>query len=275
MKLILLAMTVIALGTAVVLCSASGLVVKSPAGQIEYLQFADRGVFISKSLSLGILPVGGRILAANDFDGNGSVDLVLEYDPDGPGLRPRGTFLWRFDGETRVGVTQLGGVATGYSVPAGSCDLNHDGNWEFMMWNSGNKSVKVTEILKSAPYAGGERTILAEGRDDFAQVVGLADMDEDGNTDEILQDPISKALKFRYLDRASGKSVSIPVDEIPDARVAGALNVSFSGIKGLIIDSPDGVKPRNFWRMDREYLSGTFEVGRDDFKAWPIVAVVP
>ena len=257
------------------IASASGLVVQSPAGQIRFLQFANRGVFINKSLSLGILPVGGRILAANDFDGNSSVDLVLEYDPDGPGLRPRGTFLWRFDGETRAGVTQLGGVATGYSVPAGSCDLDHDGNWEFMMWNPDNKSVKVTEILKSAPYAGGERTILAGGRDDFAQVVGLADMDEDGNTDEILQDPISKALKFRYLDRASGKSVSIAVDEIPDGRVAGAINVVFPGIKGLIIDSPDGVKPRLFWRMEREFVQGMDTIDLDDFVSWPIVAIVP
>ena len=266
-----------------VLARGSGLVVQGPSGSLELLQFRVRSAStIETALSLGTLPTGGRVLTAKDFDGNGSVDLVLEYDPDGAGPRPAGTFLWRFSGETRIDVIQLGGVATGYSVPVGVCDLDGDGNFELMMWNPSNKSVRTVEILKAAPYAGGERTILVGGRDAFSQVIAVGDMDSDGHDDEILQDPTTKNLRIRYLNGTQGLSISATlIDGPPPARLAGF--VSFQapspgrpGGLGFILESVDGVEPRHFWFMSNQNLSSVYDVTGDDaYRSWPIVAVVP
>jgi len=275
MKLIHLTFNVAAFGVLVGISIASGLVVQGPAGQIEFLKFPPGGIYVTESLNLGSVPDGGRILAAADFDGNGSAELVLEYDPDASGPRPNGTFLWRYEGQNRIGVTQLGGVATGYSVPVGTCDLDHDGNWEFMMWNPDNKSVKITEIFQTAPYAGGERTILAGGRDSFGMVAGICDMDEDGDADEILLDPATKNFRYRYLNRTNGHSISIVS---PDGPLVGRLAGAFKplpGSVGLIIDSPDGIAPRQYVNVRDVYIAGVLPINRDNFKSWPIVAIVP
>ena len=144
-----------------------------------------------------------------------------------------------------------------------------------MMWNPDNKSVKITEILQTVPYAGGERTILAGGRDSFGTVVGICDMDEDGDADEVLLDPVSKNFRYRYLDRTNGHSLSMVS---PDGPLVGRLAGAFKplpGSVGLIIDSPDGIAPRQYVNVHDVYIEGVLPINRDNFKSWPIVAIVP
>ena len=274
-------------GVTVSLASASGFVVMSTENSIRYLVMHENsGTWVTSALDLGTVPSEGRILAANDFDANGSVDLVLEYDPDGAGPRPMGTFLWRFSGETRIGVTQLGGVAGGYTVPVGVSDLDHDGSFEVMMANPSNRSVRAMEVLANAPYAGGIRTILLGGvKDTVSMPVAVGDIDLDGNDDEILQDPVSGAVAIRYMSGSSSRFVrTVNFFDIAPGRLAGVINPlhnsgSVKGFSGFIIDSPDGIQPRQYIQLNHNTAAAQdlrLEVTGDEaYRSWPIVAVVP
>ena len=278
----------VALSALVAVSMAQGIVVVGPQNQIKELVFY-RGsggtegtgtVDVVSVVDLGILPSGGRVIGAHDFDGNGFTDLVLEYDPDGSGAKPAGTFLWRFGTTGRIGVTQLGGVSGGYTVPVGVSDLNHDGNFEVIMQNPSNLNLKATEISKVAPYAAGTRTIVAGGKDEFTDVVGIADWNGDGNDDLLLQNPNTHELRSRYLLGFNSNRLSAVlhnwVFSAPQGKIFGAFNSYSIGTELIFfVESPDGVQPRAAYHMqDTDNQAQESIRGDDAYRSWPAVAVV-
>ena len=238
----------------------------------------DRG-HVSVVYAKGTIPIGGRVIGARDFDGNESLDILAQYDPDGAGPRPQGTFLWRFDGATRIGVTQLGGVQSGYIEPVGITDMNGDGNYEYLMWNPNSHYVKSFEVRKSAPYAGGERLILTGGRSSFTQVIGVSDMDGDGQDDLVLQDPATKKMRYCYFNGTTPIRVSpIFLDDLPNAPFAGFVAALYPEwpYSSIIAQSPDGILPRQLWQLQDNVLNGTYDLSGDEaYRSWPIVALAP
>jgi len=256
---------------------ASSLVVVSQSGQIAELRLS--GNHVVSAVRRGTVPSGGRIVGAFDFDANGSTDLVVQYDPDGAGARPRGTFLWRFDGEKRIGITQLGGIPSSYTEPAGTCDLDKDGNRELLLWNPSNHAVKAFEILQSAPYAGGEQVIIAGGLGlSYKRVIGAADANGDLSEDLILQDEVTRQLKVRFLNGRSTQSLSNPITSIPPEDVAlGFLPLSgFPDYWAVVFNSPDGIAHRDLLLIKQGIIVGySYVEGDEAYRSWPIVAVVP
>jgi len=253
------------------------MVVQGPNREISDIMMT-LGAF-STATAKGTLPLGGRVVGARDFDGNGSLDILAQYDPDGAGPRPQGTFLWRFDGATRIGVTQLGGVQSGYTEPVGITDMNGDGNYEYLMWNPDTHYVKSFEVLKSAPYAGGERLILNGGRGSYSQVVGVSDMNADGQDDLLLQDPATKQLRYCYFNGTNPMRVSPVVsDEVPTSPIAGAVAALAPEwlYSSIILQSPDGIQPREIWVYQDTALTGRYGlIGDEAYRSWPIVALAP
>ena len=260
--------------------SASGLIVQGPLGELVELKLVV--AHVDFSATLGKVPAGGRVLAAQDFDGNGSTDLVLEYDPDGAGPRPRGTFLWRFDGSKRIAVSQLGGIPSAYTYPVGVCDMDHDGNWEYVLADSVRRNIKVYEIMKSAPYSGGDQWVFPGGYENFSNVVGVGDLNADGDFDLLLQDPATKELRYRYRfgigpSRLAPKALL----DISPTKVVGEYNI-FKGeldeqiYSGYVHESPDGIQPRMIYTYRYGSLISIGQLRKDDaYRSWPIVAVVP
>jgi hypothetical protein len=256
---------------------AFSFVVQGPSGEIKELRSVGSD---TKITSLGQLPANGQVIAARDFDGNGSTDLVLRYDPDGAGRRPEGVYLWRFNGAHRIGVTQIGGVPSSYTVPVGVCDLDKNGNSEFLLYNPINHAVKAFEILKNAPFAGGQRTVVAGGQTThFALVIGAGDADQDGNDDLVLQDETSKELKIRYLMGPNTSSFGNAMGlDAPAGRAVGVGYVGAPSNRDLsvIYESPDGVAPRQRARIRNDQVIGQSELTFDGiYRSWPIVAIVP
>jgi hypothetical protein len=256
---------------------AFSFILQGPAGELKELQ-GQNGVV--KYFSRGHLPTGGQVIAARDFDGNGSTDLILRYDPDGAGPRPEGIYLWRFRGESRIGVTQIGGVPSSYTVPAGVCDLDKDGNSEFLMYNPTNHAVKAFEVLKMAPFAGGERTVTAGGQGDhYTRVIAAGDVDQDGHEDLILEDLETRTLKVRYLNGTSTTSFGNAL--LVNAPKGKAVGVAYFGAPTIldpfvVYESPDGIAPRQYLRFDTPGLIDQGEITFDDpYRSWPIVAIVP
>jgi hypothetical protein len=278
----------VALSALVAVSMAKGIIVVGPQNQLKEMVFyrgsgnteGSGDVEVVSTIDLGTLPAGGRVIGAHDFDGNGFADLVLEYDPDGAGPKEPGTFLWRFGVSGRSGVTQLGGVAGGYTVPVGVTDLDHDGNFEVVMQNASNLNLKVTEISKSAPYVAGTRTIVAGGKDRFTSVVGIADWNGDGSEDLVLQDPVTKELRYRYLNGFNSNRQSDVLHNWaytpPNGKVFGALNAFYNdNVPYFLVESPDGVKPRKGYEMlDTANVFETTITGDDAYRSWPAVAVV-
>ena len=267
---------------------AKGFIIVGPQNQLKEMVFyrgsgnteGSGDVEVVSTIDLGKLPAGGRVIGAHDFDGNGFADLVLEYDPDGAGPKEPGTFLWRFGASGRSGVTQLGGVAGGYTVPVGVTDLDHDGSFEVVMQNPANLNLKVTEISKNAPYVAGNRTIVAGGKDRFTDAVGIADWNSDGSEDVLLQDPVTKELRYRYLDGFNSNRQSSVLRNWqitpPNGNIFGALNTFYnSNIPFFLVDSPDGIQPRMGYEMDgTENVFQRNITGDDAYRSWPAVAVV-
>ena len=253
------------------------MVVQGPSGQIEDLVMLR--AHVESAVNLGTLPLGGRVVGARDFDGNGSLDILAQYDPDGAGPRPQGTFLWRFDGASRIGVIQLGGVQSGYTKPVGITDMNGDGNYEYLMWNPDTHSVKSFEVLKSAPYAGGERLILTGGRGSFSKVVGVSDMNADGQDDLVLQDPATKQLRYCYFYGTSPMRVSpVLTVEVPTVPIAGAVEAlpPVWHYASIIVQSPDGIQPREIWVYQDVEQTDAYPLSGDEaYRSWPIVALAP
>ena len=261
-------------------CAASGLIVVGPSGQLSELVMQN-GHSFDHAVRKGQVPEGGRVIAAQDFDGNGSTDLVLEYDPDGTGSRPRGTFLWRFDGSTRISVTQLGGIPSSYTYSVGVCDIDHDGNWEYMLADNIRGNVKFYEVIKSAPYAGGDRWVFPGGYQNYSDLVGVADINSDGECDLLLQDPATKRLRYRYrFGLGSSRLASKPLTILPPGKVVGEYNAigTFNGVtySGYICESIDGVRPRALYIYQDQDVSSIDHFYLDEaYRSWPIVAVVP
>ena len=253
------------------------MVVQGPNGEIIDL-LMDPGS-VSNITRKGTLPLGGRVVGARDFDGNGSLDILAQYDPDGAGPRPRGTFLWRFDGASRIGVTQLGGVQSGYTEPVGITDMNGDGNYEYLMWNPDTHSVKSFEVLKSAPYAGGERLILTGGRGSFTKVIGVSDMDGDGQDDLVLQDPSTKQIRYCYFIGINPIRVSpVYLDDVSTTPIAGFVAALYPDwpYSSIIVQSPDGIRPRELWQNQNLARNGVYDLSGDEaYRSWPIVALAP
>jgi len=276
MRTFRLALTLL-LASLTLACAASGLVVVGPTGQLAELVM--RNSNITGTLSLGSVPAGGRIIAAYDFDQNGSTDLVLQYDPDGSGSRPQGTFLWRYNGEMRIGVTQLGGIPSSFTESAGTCDLNNDGNREFLLWNPSNHAVKAFEVLKNSPYAGGERNVIPGGLGlSFKRVFGAGDANGDLAEDLILQDEVTRQLKVRLLVGRSTLSFGNPITSIDPTDVAvGVLKYpGFPEFWGVIFNASDGSSRHDLLILQGEdiFVSSTIEFP-EIYRTWPIVAVVP
>ena len=255
---------------------ASSLVVVSQSGQIAELRLS--GNHVVSAVRRGTVPSGGRIVGAYDFDANGSTDLVVQYDPDGAGPHPRGTFLWRFTGETRIGITQLGGIPGGYTEPAGTCDLDKDGNREVLLWNPTNHAVKAFEILNTAPYAGGERTIIPGGQGlNFTRVFAAGDANGDGLEDLILQDSTSGKLKVRYLSgrttTAFGTPIDVPVGDFAVGYIPAA--PGFPNQWNILFQSKDGVTRRDLLQFYlRDKVGDSYIEDDEDYRSWPIVGVV-
>ena len=258
--------------------SATSLIVVSSAGEIRELVLS--GFIASDTVFRGTVPSGGRIIAAADFDANGTADLILQYDPDGPGNRPMGTFLWRFDGPSRISVTQLGGVPSSYTEPVGIMDVDKDGNYEYLMYNPANHAVKAFEVLRSSPYAGGERTVIAGGLGlSFQRVVAVGDTNGDGNDDLLLQDSSTLNLKWRHLAGVSTLSLGNPMvtNPVPGMPVGvGHLGHPRTERPSVIFNSPDGVAPREVWTVTGDNVIDYGEIRFDEaYRSWPIVAVAP
>jgi hypothetical protein len=259
---------------------ASSLIVTNRAGKISELKLNELEVV--GATDLGQLPVGGRIIAARDFDVNGSTDLVLEYDPDGAGPRVKGTFLWDFDGETRTSVKQLGGVSSSYTVPVGTCDMDKDGSYEYAMANPRTGFVKLFEITKLSAYDNSPRQIIAGGRGNFSQVVGIGDVNADHNVDLLLQDPASKRLCYRYFTSEGTSRLSKPLKDVPTQPVSGLYDPfieevggEFETYSGIVFPSSDGISPRIWWyMMDLNHAGNNDFYGDASYRDWTIVAIV-
>jgi hypothetical protein len=188
--------------------------------------------------------------------------------------------LWRFNGAYRIGVTQIGGVPSSFTVPVGVCDLDKNGNSELLLYNPINHAVKAFEILKNAPFAGGQRTVVAGGQTThFALVIGAGDADQDGNDDLVLQDETSKKLKIRYLMGPNTSSFGNAMGlDAPAGRAVGVGYVGAPSNRDLsvIYESPDGVAPRQRARIRNDQVMMQGELTFDGiYRSWPIVAIVP
>jgi len=259
-----------------------GFIVVGPQRQIVDIELSPQlGLEnkVDRTVGLGTLPSGGRIIAAHDFDHNGSTDLVLEYDPDGTGPRPAGTFLWRFDGSSRLSVSQLGGVASGFSAPFGCADRDKNGSFEYYMAYPERLLVKGIEISATAPYVATFKSITGGPGSTFS-VVGIGDMNQDLEQDLILQNPVTKQVCYRYFHHGRPGHLSPIIRDTPTSKFLGQLYLfefreGGAADAGFLLDSPDGVAPRQWWYIHAGDLEYSVPIeGADAYNSWSAVAVV-
>jgi hypothetical protein len=263
---------------------AHGFIVVGPQHQIVDVELSYRPGYETEfdhAVDLGNLPPGGRIIAAHDFDRNGSTDLVLEYDPDGVGPRRAGTFLWLFNGAVRISVHQLGGVPSGFSVPFGCADRDKNGSFEYYMSYPDRLLVKGIEISATAPFTATAKPITGGPSRTFSSVVGIGDLNEDHEQDLILQNPTTKELCYRFFRHDVPGHLSPIYRTIPPARIVGQTYLyelrgpDIPADAGFLIDSVDGLAPREWWYMhDGEFVWSLPIEGADAYNSWDAVAVV-
>jgi hypothetical protein len=256
----------------------SSLFVVGPAGQIKELGFS--ATLFWGEVDRGIVPSGGRIIAAGDFDSNGVYDLVLQYDPDGAGPKAPGTFLWLYAGGVQTQTIRLGGIPAAYTRPIGTCDMDGDGNLEYAMANPLNGKVQIVEISHLAPNLAGERRVVAVAPKGY-KVVGVNHMRGILYLDFLAQDTKTHTVKVVYTNgiAATGLSLAIPYPATTEGSVVGVVNVPGFGRSAMIEDSPDGITPRMWIQFQDPLHNGNWAcdtfipLTTDPYISWKLVAI--
>jgi hypothetical protein len=250
---------------------AGTVVLVGPTGEIRKNTFIS-GFALSEAGSLGFLPTGGRIVSARDFDGNGSLDLVLQYDPDGSGPLPKKCFLWLFDGNVRTAEVELGDAPTDFINPAGNGDLDGDGQGQYVLQNPATGAIRAYEVTAAAPFRISETFTLRPGVTTYTRVVGVGDMDRDGDDDIVLQDPATGKLRYRYMNRLAPQKAGSPLGATPNAPVLGVCDARTDG-EIIMIDTPGGTVRRKVWFMRNGHRESISAMWDPIYQKWSIVAV--
>lgn len=245
--------------------------------QLKKLNFYDYDMRSTETLDN--VPAGSNVIATGDFDKNGTYDVIVRGDADGSGPQPVKTYLWLYLGTSRIKVLRLQNPLLDFTEPLGSHDFDHDGNPEFALFNPTTNRAKLFE-LSAGDIATGSGTLAYTEKislpynSTFTKIIGIADFDYDGLDDLLLRNPVTGAIKYRYMNGLATKYYSTN-RKVPLTTQFIGLSHFFTDIDGYVTESQDGVAPRTFWLMGGG--GGTTKIAEYDYKgdeayrSWKVV----
>jgi endo-1,4-beta-xylanase len=231
---------------------------------------------LSESPTRSIAPGGPVEFAANDFDKNGSPDIV-----------------WQNDTTRQVGVWFMGGVAglnmisVGFPTPnalpgwtlVSVHDMNGDGNPDFIWQNDDTRQVRIW-------YLGGANGLTILGTADPApgnypgwRLVGVADMDRNGVPDLVWQNDSTRAVGTWYMGGPQGLTLLSAFLQAPDVypawTIVGVADMDRDGIPDLVWQN-DLTRAVRTWYMAGPLATTLKTVAfqaPENYAGWKVIAV--
>lgn len=170
------------------------------------------GVLSSGSIA-GVPDANWKIVAMGDMNGDGYPDLVWRHTS-------YALALWLMRDRERLSAHPLPTIADNNWQVKGLGDFNRDGQLD-IVWRHGPNSVTAVWLMKPGGLALDTGTVLTTAGPPW-DVVGVGDMNQDGDADLIWQASTTRTLAVWLMDRTTRTSVVVlPTINDPNWNVVG------------------------------------------------------
>jgi FG-GAP-like repeat/Bacterial pre-peptidase C-terminal domain len=208
-----------------------------------------------------------KVVGTNDFNGDGQADLLWRNQASDE------TAVWYFNGSTYTGGEYLKNLPTlGPNSPwtiVGTADFNSDGQSDLLWRNQASDQTGVW-YLNGSTFTSGEylQNLPGLGANSTWNIVGVADLNNDGKTDLIWRDQVNDQTAFWYLNGTTFSSGQYLLNAPNLGR-----NSSWQ-LTGAADFTGDG-KPQLFWQDAVNGLVGTWALAGNRFTGSGLLANAP
>jgi hypothetical protein len=206
-----------------------------------------------------------QIVAAADFSGNGSADLVWFNAAHGM------TSIWLMDGhEWNGGFATLPVVPVGWEVAAAG-DFNADGKPD-LVWQNVATGQRSVWLMNGTSWDGAFAELPHVPT--AWRIAAAADFSGDGHTDLVWQNIETGQRSIWHMSGTTWTGTFTELPTIPVRwRIAGAADFKWNGTPDLVWQNID-TGERSIWLMDGMNWSGSFALLPQVPPSWDIGAVL-